>query len=112
MVALEDLGMKLALPISGDLQVLDPTSCSDQVAGVVPIAIAFAPRVALSSAYSDQRVKFLAHHALQYHANGAASQLAQMLVECVLLRQRWGVSAPVLSQRYWVWYPSSDDEQA
>jgi hypothetical protein len=82
--------MKLALAISRNLQVLDPSRRSDQIAGVGPVAIAFAPRAALSPADSNQRIKFLAHHALQYHANGAAGQFAQMLVECALLRQRWG----------------------
>jgi len=82
--------MKLALAISRNLQVLDPSRRRDQIAGVGPVAIAFAPRAALSPADSNQRVKFLAHHALQYHANGAAGQLAQMLVECALIRQRWG----------------------
>ena len=41
-VALEDLGVELTLTISGNLQLLDPTSRGDQVAGVEPVAIAFA----------------------------------------------------------------------
>src|SRR2546426_5813010 len=88
-VALEDLRVELALTISGNLQLLDPTCRGDQVAGVGPVAIAFALGAALAPADSDQRVKFLAHHPLQDDANRAAGQLAQMLVEYLLIRQCW-----------------------
>src|SRR5512142_1473835 len=55
-VALEDLRVELALTISGNLQLLDPPGRSDQVAGVEPVAIAFALGAALAPADSDQRV--------------------------------------------------------
>jgi hypothetical protein len=55
-VALKDLCVELALTISRNLQLLDPTSRCDQVAGVGPVALSFAFRAALSPADSDEGV--------------------------------------------------------
>jgi hypothetical protein len=71
-IALEDLGVELALPISRHLQVLDPTRGGDQVAAVEAVAISFALGTAFSPAYADERIKLLAHDAFQYHADGSA----------------------------------------
>src|SRR5258708_5462853 len=61
-VALEDLGVELPLPVSGNLELLDPTGCSGQITAVGAIAIPFALGAACSPAHPDERVEFLAHH--------------------------------------------------
>src|SRR6266568_1044440 len=66
-IALEDLGVELALAISWDLYVLDPTRGGDQVAAVEAIAIPIALGTTLAPPNSDQRVKLFAHHSLQHH---------------------------------------------
>src|SRR5258708_5557192 len=75
-VALEDLRVELALAISRDLQVFDPTRGGPQIALVETITIPFALGAALAPAHSDERVKLFAHHPLQHHAQGTAGQFA------------------------------------
>src|SRR5260221_5617628 len=65
-VALENLRVELALAISRNLQVLNPTPGGNQVAVVRALTIAFAPWAALTPTDSHQRVQFLAHHFLQH----------------------------------------------
>jgi hypothetical protein len=55
-IALEDLGVELALAISRHLQILNSTCGRDQVTSVIPIAIALAGRATLSPADPDERV--------------------------------------------------------
>lgn len=88
-IALEDLGVELALTISGTLQVLDPIGGGHQVARVGAIALPFALGAALSPTHADQRVKLLAHHVLQECTNGAVGQVPQILLGNLLIRQRW-----------------------
>jgi hypothetical protein len=56
---------------------------------VVAIAIPFAPGTAFSPSYADECIELLAHHCLQYHTNGSSGQFAQILLERLLLRERW-----------------------
>jgi len=82
--------MKLALPISRNLQVLDPTRRSDQIAGVGPVAIAFALGTALTPRSSNEGIELLAHYQFDHCAHGTLGQGTQMLMEFLLLGQRVG----------------------
>jgi hypothetical protein len=55
-VALEHLGVELALAVSGHIQVLDAARGRHQSAWVIAIAIAFALGTALSPPHPDERV--------------------------------------------------------
>src|SRR5438270_3612088 len=88
-VPLKHLGMELAFPVSGHFDILEPARSTDQITGVVAIAIAFALGAAFSPSHADERIELLAHHILHHDANGAAGQFAHILAERLLLRQRW-----------------------
>src|SRR5690348_13288406 len=53
-VALEDLGVKLTLTVSRNLQVFDPTRGGHQITRVVAVAVSFALGATLSPADSDE----------------------------------------------------------
>ena len=89
-IAFKGLCMKLTLAISGNLQIFDATRGSDEIAVIEAVAISFPFGTTLSPADSNEAVSFLAHDALQPHANGIAGQFTQILSESLLVRQRWG----------------------
>jgi hypothetical protein len=91
-VALKDLGVELALAISGHLQILDPTRSRQQVAGVGAVAIAIAARASLPPRPCEGRLSPVRVHT-------AGTSAAQAVLE---------PSAPALSQAGEVWYPSYD----
>ena len=111
-IALEDLRVELALAITWHLQVFDPTRGGDQIAAVGAIAIAFAPRTALTPAHSDEGFQLLTHDSFQDDANTGSGQFAQMLLELLLIRQHWGCLFLALRLPGEVCYPSSYDDQA
>src|SRR6266851_7111262 len=88
-VAFKGLGMELTFPISGHVDLLEPTRRGRQIARVGAIAIAFAFGATLSPTDSDEGIEFLAHHQFQDRAHGALSQGSQMLMKFLLLWQ-WG----------------------
>jgi hypothetical protein len=53
-VAVKGLGVEVALAISGDVDVLEPTGGGDEIAGVAAVAIPLAFRVMLSPSGSDK----------------------------------------------------------
>lgn len=89
-VALEDLGVELALAISGNVRGLNAARRRGQVTGVGAVAISLALGATLSPTDSDERIELLTHHVFQHDTNGAPGQFAQMLLECLLIRQRRG----------------------
>ena len=89
-VAVEDLRVELAFPVSGYLDLLDPTGRRDQITAVGAVAIPFALRATFSSTHPDQCIEFLTHHPLQHYANGVSGQFTQMVLEGLLLWQRGG----------------------
>ena len=91
LIALKRLGMELAFPIAGDLEIFDPTSRCGQIARIAAEALAFAFGATLSPGSSNERIQFLAHHQLSDRAHGALSQGTQMLMKFVRLwhRESW-----------------------
>jgi hypothetical protein len=55
-VTVKDLGMELTFPISGDVDVLEPTRRCHQITGVGAVAIAFALRAAFSPGRSNEGI--------------------------------------------------------
>ena len=89
-VAFKRLGVELAFPIAGDLELFDPTSRCGQIARIGAVAIAFAFGATLPPGSSNERIKFLAHHQFQDRAYGARILGTHMLMKFLLLRQPWG----------------------
>src|SRR5206468_2900652 len=65
-VAFKGLGVEFPFTISRDVDLLEPTSGSHQVARVVAVAVPFALGVALSPARSNELIELFTHHGL-YH---------------------------------------------
>src|SRR5260221_11663776 len=89
-VTLKHLRVEVTFPVSGHLDLLEPTRRGDQIAGVVAVSIPFALEATFSPSDPDERIEVLAHHVLPHHANGAAGQFAQIMLERLLVGQRWG----------------------
>src|SRR5437660_12070821 len=68
-VAVKDLCVELAFPVPGHIDPLDATGSGDQITGVGAVAIAFTLGATFSPAHADERIKLLAHDALQHDAN-------------------------------------------
>src|SRR5947209_4325836 len=88
-VALKDLRVELAFTVSRHLDILDPTGRGHQITAGEAVAVPFAFGAAFSPSYTNERIELLAHHVLQHDANGATGQFAQILLERLLVRQRW-----------------------
>ena len=82
--------MELTRAVSGHFDLLEPTRRGHQITGVDAVAIAFAVGTAFSPSDSDERIELLAHDVLHHHANAATGQFAQILLERLLVGQRWG----------------------
>jgi hypothetical protein len=55
-VAFKDLGVELAFPIAGNLEIFDPASRCGQIAAVVAIAVAFALGATFSPCDCDEGI--------------------------------------------------------
>jgi hypothetical protein len=72
-VAVKCLGVEVTFPISGDVDIRDPTRRGHQVACVVAVAIPFALGATLSPSRSNELVEFFTHHGFYHDANGTLS---------------------------------------
>jgi hypothetical protein len=89
-VAFKRLRVEVTFPISGDVDVLEPTRGGHQIARVVPIAVASALRTALSPGRSKELIELFTHHGFDHDPNGTLSQGTQVLMEFFLWRQYRG----------------------
>src|SRR3989440_7747169 len=91
-VAIKDLGVELAFPISRHLEIFVSARRCCQIARIGAVAVAAAFGATLSPGRSNEGIQLLAHHQLQDSAHGALSQSTEMLMKFLLLRQwrgRW-----------------------
>src|SRR5216683_7697016 len=78
-VAIEDLCVKLAFTISGNLKVLNTPCGSHQISLVIPVTISFAFRATLSPPHSKQGLQFFTHHPFQQCSHSFLCEIAQIL---------------------------------
>src|SRR5713226_2982195 len=83
-VALKGLGVKLPFAISGDAEILDATSCSDQITGGRPISVAFAFWGTLAPGGSDKAFQFFTHDFFHHDLCGLADLTAKILMKVLL----------------------------
>ena len=80
-VPLKRLRVELTRPVSGHVDVLEPTCGSHQIARVGAIAVPFAFRARLSPGCSNELVELFTHHRFEHDPHGALRQRTQVLME-------------------------------
>src|SRR6266487_180142 len=88
-VAFKSLRVEVPFTISGNFEIFDAARRCCQIARVVAVAISFALGAAFSPSHADKRIEFLSYDCFQHHTNGTSGQFAQILLERLLVRQRW-----------------------